>query len=68
MSIIDRLRACGTEHVTIRTAEGSVSGFINQTLLTERTVFTLVGDTPVTPANEATVVAIDAISAVTSAT
>ena len=61
---IDQLRAHGDRKVSVATPDGAVTGYINQPLLGDKTVFALIGDIVKTPANEATVVAIDDITAV----
>jgi hypothetical protein len=61
---IEQLRAHGDRKVSVATPAGSVTGYVNQPLLGDKTVFALIGDILKTPANEATVVAIDDITAV----
>lgn len=68
MTTIDSLRSLGTTRIEITTADGLVTGYLNQALLTDRAAFALVGVEPSTSADNATVVAVDAITAVKAAT
>ena len=61
---IEQLRALGDRKVSVATSAGTVTGYVNQPLLGNKTVYALIGDILKTPANEATVVPIDDITAV----
>ncbi|GEM_PF-1393020 len=61
---IEQLRAHGDRKVSVATSACTVTGYINQPLLGDKTVYALIGDILETPAEEATVVAIDDITAI----
>jgi hypothetical protein len=67
MNTIEALRARGHERTALATTDGTLHGYINQELLADKTVYALVGETPETAPDLATVVAISAITAVAPA-
>jgi len=62
MKTIDDLRARNHERTSLTTPDGVITGYINQTLLTERTLYVLIGETLSTAANDAAVVDLKDIS------
>jgi hypothetical protein len=67
MTIIDQLRERGTERTSLATPDGVYAGYLNQPLLTEGAAYALLGETPETTPDEALVIALEDISAVTAA-
>jgi len=67
MTTLEQLRARGAAPTTVTTPDGTFSGYINQALLGEGTVFALLGETPDTAPDEALCVALNSIQAVASA-
>jgi len=62
MKTIDDLRARNHERTSLTTPDGVITGYINQTMLTERTLYVLIGETLSTAANDAAVVDLKDIS------
>ena len=46
MTTLEQLRARGDAQTTVTTPDGAFSGYINQELLRDGTVFALLGETP----------------------
>ena len=67
MTTLEQLRARGDAQTTVTTPDGTVSGYINQGLLRDGTVFALLGEKPDTAPEDALVVALNSIQTVTSA-
>jgi len=64
MNTIDDLRARNHERTSLTTPDGVITGYINQSLLSDRTLYVLIGDTLSTAANDAAVVDLKDISKV----
>jgi len=67
MTTLEQLRAQGDAPTTVTTPDGIFSGYINQALLRDGTVFALLGETPDTAPDEAVCVPLNSIQAVASA-
>ena len=64
MNTIEALRARNDERTSVTTPDGVITGFINQSMLTDRTLYALIGDQPSTAVDDATVVDLKDISKV----
>ena len=67
MNTLEDLRACKHERTSVTTADGVITGFINQSLLTDRTLYVLIGEALSTAANDASVVDLKDISTIARA-
>jgi hypothetical protein len=67
MTTVDQLRERGTQRTSLTTPDGVFSGYLNQQLLTDGTAYALIGERPDTAPDEAIVVPLGDISAVSAA-
>jgi len=67
MTTLEHLRERGTERTSLTTPDGVFAGYLNQQFLTDGVAYALLGETPDTAPDEAIVVPLDDISAVTAA-
>jgi phosphoribosylpyrophosphate synthetase len=67
MITVEQLRERGSERLSLTTTHGVFAGYLNQPLLTDGVAYALIGESLETAPDEAIVVPLEDISAVTAA-